>query len=88
MVKGFFTGGFHTLAVMCTPAANITVACQLVATLGTIMHPEWIPQRWQIWLIFQGLNIFYVFGIKYGFKKINWATNIAGKSNRDHEVSL
>ncbi|KAF2673056.1 amino acid transporter [Microthyrium microscopicum] len=74
---GFYTGGFHTLAVICTPAANILVACQLVATLGTIMHPDWIPHRWQIWLIFQALNIFYVVAIKFGFRYMNWVTNIA-----------
>lgn len=79
-MAGFFVGGLHTAGVLCTPAANILITTRLVATLGAIWYPGWVAARWQIFLIFQALSLLTMAAIKFGFRFINWITNIASTS--------
>ncbi|KAI1625938.1 amino acid permease-domain-containing protein [Exophiala viscosa] len=71
----YFTGSFESITVAFIPPVLILVLSELTFTCACLFHQDYVPKRWQIWLLFQLFNVIYLFGIKY-------MTTIIGELNR------
>ncbi|OKL62762.1 hypothetical protein UA08_01326 [Talaromyces atroroseus] len=74
-VCSYYTGSFLSMTIAFIPPTLILVLAELIFTCACLFHQEFVPKRWQIWLLFQLFNIVYLFVLKY------WST-IIGELNR------
>lgn len=70
------------MGVCFSPAGAVIGTVQIFATAGAVMHPDWVPQRWQILLGFQAANILVVIFITCASKGLALLNRIAGKLSR------
>lgn len=66
------------MGVCLSPSGALISMVQLFATAGAVMHPDWAPQRWQILLAYEGVNILVVFLILYASKALALLNRLAG----------
>ncbi|KAK4948554.1 choline transporter [Elasticomyces elasticus] len=74
-ICSYFTGSFESITVAFIPPVLILVLAELTFTCACLFHQDFVPKRWQIWLLFQLFNVIYLFAIKY-------MTTIIGELNR------
>ncbi|KAF2647132.1 putative choline transport protein [Lophiostoma macrostomum CBS 122681] len=60
----------HALGVAFTPAGALFGMIQLFATCGAMTHPEWVPQRWQLVVGYEGANILMLLLLLYAGKHL------------------
>ncbi|KAI6752531.1 hypothetical protein HG530_013900 [Fusarium avenaceum] len=56
-ICGYMTGGMHALASLITPACLVASHTPFITTMAQIMHPNYEPQRWHIFLLYQITNV-------------------------------
>jgi hypothetical protein len=48
------------------PPVLILVLSEIIPTRACFFHPDFIPKRWQMWILFQVFNVMYLGLLKYG----------------------
>ncbi|OQU94953.1 hypothetical protein CLAIMM_01230 [Cladophialophora immunda] len=69
-IMSYYTGSFLSTTIAFIPPVLILVLSELTFTCACVFHPDFVPKRWQIWLLFQLFNIVYLVALKYGSRFI------------------
>jgi len=65
MSQSYYTGSFLSITIAFIPPTLILVLAELTFTCACVFHQDYVPKRWQIWLLFQLFNLVYLFALKY-----------------------
>ncbi|KFA50990.1 hypothetical protein S40293_07279 [Stachybotrys chartarum IBT 40293] len=74
---GYMTGAFHCLGGLFSPPAFLVVLSQLILTCANIMHSDYEPTRWQVFLLYQFWNIMALLVLLYGSRILPLLSTIA-----------
>ncbi|KAK5679558.1 hypothetical protein LTS10_008379 [Elasticomyces elasticus] len=75
-MTGYFAGGFLALSGLFSPPALLVVTAQLCATIGVAAEPDWLPTKWQLFLIMQAFNLLTLLVIIYSVRIIDVLSSI------------
>lgn len=75
------TGAFHCLGGLFSPPAFLIVLSQLVLTCANIFHEDYLPTRWQVFLVYEFWNVVALAVLIYGSRILPLLSSIARKDS-------
>lgn len=66
------------------PPVLILVLAELTFTCACLFHQDFVPKRWQVWLLFQFFNILFLFVLKYWSRIIGELNRIGSTYAQEH----
>jgi choline transport protein len=73
------TGAYHGLGGIFSPPAFLIVLSQLILTCAAIFHEEYVPTRWQVFLLYEFWNIVALLLLLYGSRILPLLSALACK---------
>lgn len=52
---------------------------QVAVTCVNIFYQDWVPKKWELWLVYNAFNIFFLLALKFGTRLLPFLNGIGSE---------